>query len=46
MLPPMLKYDIPLARFCPLMYAANFEPSGWNAATPIPETTTSAKTSG
>ena len=46
MLPPMLKYDIPLARFCPLTYAANFEPSGWKAATPTPETTTSPKTSG
>ena len=28
-LPPMLKYDIPLARFRPLAYAANFAPSGW-----------------
>ena len=45
MLPPIENALIPLARFFPLAYAANFEPSGWNAATPIPETTTSTTTS-
>ena len=45
-LPPMLKYDIPLARLAPLAYAANFAPSGWNAATPSPPKNTSTTTSG
>ena len=39
-LPPIENAAIPLARRRPLAYAANFEPSGWNAATPSPETTT------
>src|SRR5579884_91437 len=45
MLPPTENAAMPLARRRPLAYAANFEPSGWKAATPIPEQTTSAKTS-
>src|SRR5262249_25317725 len=45
MLPPIENALIPLARFSPLVYAANFEPSGWNAATPRPETATSRTTS-
>src|SRR5919204_6643287 len=44
MLPPIEKTDIPLARRRPLAYAANFEPSGWYAATPMPETTTQTST--
>src|SRR5256885_667501 len=36
---------MPLARRRPLAYAANFEPSGWYAATPTPETRTSSSTS-
>src|SRR5436305_134500 len=44
-LPPIENALIPLARFSPLVYAANFDPSGWNAATPRPETTTSTTTS-
>ena len=45
MFPPSEKSAIPLARRFPLTNAANFEPSGWYAATPTPETTTSAATS-
>ena len=44
-MPPIEKSDIPLARRRPLTYAANFEPSGWKAAVPSPETTTQATTS-
>ena len=36
---------MPLARRRPLTYAANFDPSGWNAAVPSPETITHAITS-
>src|SRR5919199_1219866 len=46
MLPPIEKSDIALARRRPPTKAANFEPSGWNAATPRPETTTNRSTSG
>src|SRR4051794_5849293 len=45
MLPPIENALMPLARFSPLAYAANFDPSGWYAATPRPETTTSRSTS-
>src|SRR5690242_11775910 len=45
MLPPIENRLMPLARFWPLAYAANFEPSGWYAATPRPDTTTSTSTS-
>ena len=44
-MPPIENADIPLARRRPLTYAANFDPSGWNAAIPSPETTASATTS-
>src|SRR6266516_2227833 len=44
-LPPIEKRLIPLARRLPLAKAANFEPSGWYAATPKPETTTRRRTS-
>jgi enoyl-CoA hydratase/carnithine racemase len=43
-LPPIENALIPLARLWPLAYAATFDPSGWYAATPSPETTTSANT--
>ena len=36
---------MPLARRRPLTYAANFDPSGWKAAVPSPETITHATTS-
>jgi hypothetical protein len=42
----MLKYDIPLARFRPLAYAANFAPSGWYAAIPTPAAKNRATASG
>src|SRR5580765_1231852 len=45
MLPPTENRLMPLARLLPLAYAANLEPSGWNAATPRPETITSRITS-
>src|ERR671935_3123355 len=45
MLPPIEKRLIPLARRRPLAYAANFDPSGWYAATPRPDATTSDRTS-
>src|SRR3712207_3954074 len=45
MFPPIEKSDMPLARLRPLTYAANFEPSGWYAATPRPDTTASRTTS-
>ena len=40
----MEKSDMPLARLAPLAYAANFEPSGWYAAVPSPDTTTKRTT--
>ena len=45
MLPPTENTDMPLARWSPLAYAANFDPSGWNAAVPSPLTTTHRTTS-
>ncbi len=42
-LPPMLKSDIPLARLRPLANTANFAPSGWKAAMPMPERNTSSE---
>ena len=37
----MLKSDMPLARFLPLRNTANFAPSGWKAAIPMPAMKTS-----
>src|SRR5919199_4580801 len=45
MLPPIENHDIPVARLRPLAYAANFDPSGWNAATPTPDRSTQRTTS-
>ena len=45
MLPPTENTDMPLARWSPLAYAANFDPSGWKAAVPSPLTTTHRTTS-
>ena len=45
-LPPIEKSDIPLARRSPLANAANFDPSGWYAAVPSPDTAISSRNTG
>src|SRR5919201_506483 len=44
-LPPIENHAMPLARLRPLTKPANFEPSGWLAALPTPESSTRRSTS-